>query len=208
MAITKKAPLRIRTGTKVHCIYETAATKPGDFTVREIYLEVKKQYPAVKISHVENLFSKWAQVGFIKKTGKKKKIKGATRKTTAWYLDLQKPQPVIIGAAKKPAAKKRPVKKGLPAEIDALALGEAVIDYINHLQSRVSDLALDVRSIKDKAATQERALKREVGQLTYQIDGLKKNNADLQKRLADSQKRKGLKLDPIIDFKARQGHNG
>lgn len=203
-----KNQIRIRRGTKVHCIYEAAATKPGDFTVREIYLEVKKQFPAVKISHVENLFSKWAQVGFIKKTGKKKKIKGATRKTTAWYIDLQKPQPVIMGAEspQKKAWKtrrKKAAEKKLPPQVDALTLGEAIIDYIAYLQSRVSELALDVRTAVDKAKTQEQALKRELNQKQYEIDGLKKNNADLQSKLAQSNKRRGLKLDPIIEHHAR-----
>lgn len=203
-----KKQLRIRRGTKVHCIYEAAATHSGSFTAHEILAEVKKQFKAAKMDHVVNLFSTWAQYGFIKKTGKKKKAKGATRKSTAWVIDMKKPQPVIIelGQVKKSPQQKAwdtRRKKVLPPEVDALTLGEAVIDYISYLQSRVSELALDVRTSVDKAKTQEQALKREISQKQYEIDGLKKNNADLQSKLAQSQKRKGLKLDPIIEHHKR-----
>jgi len=206
--MTKKA-IKIRRGTKVHCIYEVCATHPkADFTAFEILKEVKKSFPQTTMITVVNRFSAWAPDGFIKKTGKKRRAKGSDRKSTVWTLDMKQPQPIILGA-KSPqkkaweTRKKNAVKKALPPEIDALSLGEAIIDYISYLQSRVSELALDLRTVKDKGTTQERALKRELGQMQYQVDGLKKNNADLQNKLAQSQKRRGLKLDPIIEHHKR-----
>jgi hypothetical protein len=198
-----KYKLKFRMGTQIHSIYEAVITHPQDtFTSRQIWTAAGQVQPNVSLIYVQNTFSRWAQKGFLEKTGEI--INTGKPNHILWRIkDLNVAAVKVIGKIKETAKapndkdkngirKKSPAIKqhGLPPQVDALQLGEAIIDYINHLQNsagelknRISQLGIQLREMKSGYATELQKLQKEVDVLRYRNNGLVQTNAELTKKI-------------------------
>jgi hypothetical protein len=186
---------KIYKGSAVHAIYEVIMTQPNEkFIIREI-------------GRVQNVVTRLTKMGIVEQTDKKRYSIDAKRQVPIFRRYDDVPQPTIhekSDAVNRKTKTKQPFpkKKDTPNEVSATELGESVIAYVNHLEGRVSDLALSLRDVQGKAKTQEGALRKEIQTLNYQIDGLKRNNEDLQKKV--NAKGSTFNTSRITDFKQRK----
>lgn len=206
----------IRKGSIKHTIYEAMITYPSDtFTCQDIYKGIEKDHPEIKLTALQNMIGFiFVKMKIVKKTDKTRESAESGRKLVIYERVEKAKQPLIYDpeATDRQGNKVTPKRKytrrkkpGIPAEIDALQLGEAVIDYIKYLQSRVTDLALDVRTSVDKSSSMEKSLQQQVNAKQYEIDGLKKQVDDLTKKLASKQKTFSTK--DVLDFQKRKAES-
>lgn len=204
----KNKSVKIRKGTKTHLMYEAVMTNPSaSFSCRDIWENLKKDGHDISLHSVQDMVGcKFVRMGILQKTNKKVFAKESGRIIQTYRRVDEAVQPVILDdVGKKKSEKtliKRQKKQPIPDKVTALELGEALIDYVNDLQVRLEKLALNYRSSIEKAKNVEASLRKEIQQLTYQIDGLKRNNHDLTQKLAN--KNRTFSTKEVLDFKRRK----
>ena len=212
---------KIRKGTKMHIVYQAMVDFPTDtFTSNDIWEKVIEVDKDITLLNVQNIIgsvfkkmklTKPTTITRLGKTGRQIKVYERDLTTTQpvlYYPSLHKKSPSAPHSTNIPSSSTSSSKaKGpIPEIVDALQLGEAMIDYLNHLQYRVSDLLQTTIEIKGKARTQESDLTRKINVLTYENDGLKKANATLTTKLA--QKSKTFNTSDVLNFKKQKANHG
>jgi hypothetical protein len=197
-----------------HVIYEAMMTHPESiFTSKDILDGIREDYPKfTPVRMVGLLGVKFVNMGILEKTEEVRKSPAG--RTIAVFHRIEKAeQPLIydpdakdqLGKSKMNIKKRKKKAPEIPEEIDALQLGVAIIDYINHLQDRLRNSILNSKSSTEAQNTQLKEKERQLNVLRHEMDGLKKNNADLGTKLAN--KNRTFSTKEVLDFKRRKAES-
>jgi hypothetical protein len=205
---------KIRKGSTAHIVYQAMMTHPKSiFTSKDILEGLWEDYPKLTPARMVGLLGgKFIDMGLIERTEETRKSR-AGRKLAVFHRIEKAEQPLIydakakdqLGNSKMNIKRRKKKAPEIPEEIDALQLGVAMIDYVKHLQDRVRNLCLDTRDFKNRKTTEVKEKERQLNVLRHEIDGLKKTNEDLRRKLAN--KSRTFNTKEVLDFKRRKAQS-
>ncbi|KXH69795.1 MAG: hypothetical protein AM326_01610 [Candidatus Thorarchaeota archaeon SMTZ-45] len=202
----------ITKGTKKYAIYQAILEFPSDqFTCKDIHKVVAKKRPDIDLYTVQNAVGfLFVKARIIKKTEKVREAEDSGRKLVIYERNLKAKQPIVREPGMR--AKRKPIKKqsaarqaaGRAPTLTSTELGESVIDYINHLQNRVGELAIECDKNMTQLGDEKRAHQKTKDSMQYKIAELEKANDALKKQAEQGGGRRSFNTQDVLDFKERQ----
>ena len=202
----------IRKGSVKHVIYEAIRDYPSDsFVCKDIFAKIADKRPDIKLQMVQNMVGFiFIKMKIVVKTPRVREAEGSARKLIIYERNAKATQPIIrepgIGPVKKP--KKKVVEKKGPVapSLTATQLGETVIDYINHLQERVGNLAVELDATQKSLRQEKKAHQQTKDAMQYKVAELQKANDALKTQAKQSGSGRSFNTKEVLDFQKRKAN--
>jgi len=200
----------IRRGSVKHVIYEAMmAHKSNTFCSKDIYDQITKKRPDIQMQTVQNMVGFiFVKMKIVNRTDRVREAENSGRKLKIYERNAKAKQPIVrekgIGPAKQPKRKYTRKTKVEAPTLTALEMGESMIDYINHLQERVGELAVDYDKALTSFGDEKRAHQKTKDSMQYKLTELEKANEALKKQVAQRGSGRTFNTESVLDFKKRK----